>query len=287
MDGYAQALVDRATSAFPISIGTSLALESLFPGTQPAYDPARPIPQRVDVAQYQTFWINLMTLYRNILGAVEKASAHLPMPGDILDALVYEIEVIKHAVQLHTHGKTKVCFYASNYKGLPRHYPHAKVRVDGTDKQKAYSQNMQAVIKAYFKDHPESETLQLFELLLTPAVKTKALILTHYAHDLLSWKSFMELDLIESHTGVLKRRALWYTKLQNGKDLARIPFGAMAMQVFGDGQTFSPMPLPVRKQVLDLAEHYKWTATTTTDRIVLGLSTMSDKFTANILKTML
>jgi len=47
-------LASRTVSAFPISIGTSLAFESVFFPRQPSYDPERQIPNRVEVTQYQS-----------------------------------------------------------------------------------------------------------------------------------------------------------------------------------------------------------------------------------------
>ena len=68
-DGHS--LYTRTISAFPISVGTSLALESLFAPRLETIDPERKF-ERVDVTKYSEVWINLSTLFRNIVGAVEK-----------------------------------------------------------------------------------------------------------------------------------------------------------------------------------------------------------------------
>jgi hypothetical protein len=287
--GYSTAALSRRlTSALPISLATSFAMEALVEGTKPTYDPERVMPERVDLAGYEVFYVNLMTLYRNIIGALVKGDEASVSPGDVLDTLVFEVELIRSVVAEATYNKTQVHFYASNYKHMAMHYPHAKLRVDSTPKQKDYSQTMQSVLNAYFKTQIASDHLHLFDFLIKAPTKRKGLILTHYAHDLLSWPAFTELDLIESHTGHLKKRAAWYSKLTGGKDLFRIPFNAMSMQVWGDSNSFFGMPLVVRQQVLELANHYKWTsATTTLDRQIYGLNTLSDKFTANVLKSML
>lgn len=287
MDTNNQPLPSRAMSAFSVSIGTSLALETLLTGTQPPYDPERVMPAKVKLSDYDEFWVNLLTLHRNILGALDKNDQATVMPGELLDTLIYEIEVIKHAVTQGTYGKTKLRLYASDYKGMAKAYPNAVIRHDHTAKQLAYASKMQQVIKGYFKDHMLGEELHHFDLLLKPDKKTKSLILTHYAHDLLSWRNFSELDLIESHTGLCKKRALWSSKLLGSDALARIPFDAWSMQVFGDPNTFSPFPIAVRKQILALAEQYKWHPLVTKDRVRFSFESMPDKLTAMVLKSML
>ena len=44
-------------------------------------------------------------------------------------------------------------------------------------------------------------------------------------------------DLIETHTGVIKDRNKWYTKL-SGKGMECIPFAKWSLQFFGDGKIF-------------------------------------------------
>lgn len=287
MDYSTHALAYRTMSAFPVSIGTSLALESLFTGPLQPYDLEREKPEHLELADYDEFWVNIMTLYRNILGAVDAKSAKLVSGGDLLETLSFEIDLIRQVVTEQTFGKTKVIMYASNYKNLAVHYPHAKLRADTTPRQKEYTATMQSVLNAYFKGHALSETLQLTDLSIQPAQKTKALMLTHYAHDLLAWPEFTKLDLLESHTGVRKDKSLFYTKFTNGKTLMRIPFWPVFLQVFGDSTLFAPLAMPVRQEVQELADKYHWTALTTKDRVRYGLSAMQDKFTAAILKEML
>jgi hypothetical protein len=288
MDNSTAALSRRLTSAFPISLASSLALEALVDGPLPTHDPDRVAPPRVELASYEVLYVNLLTLYRNILSALVKGDEPSVSPGDVLETLIFEVDLIKSVVAEATHHKTKVHFYASNYKLMALRYPHAKLRVDSTPKQVDYTKTMQEVVKAYFKTHALGGTLHLFDLLIKTTDKRKGLVLTHYAHDLLSWPSFSQLDLIESHTGALKPRAAWFTKLTGGKDLYRIPFNALALQVWGDSNSFFALQLPVRQQLLALADEYKWTsATTTVDRQRYCIDTMQDKFTANILRTML
>jgi hypothetical protein len=53
----------------------------------------------------------------------------------------------------------------------------------------------------------------------------------------------------------------------------------MTLQVFGDGPVFfSPMPIKIRKALLEVAEDYKWTAVTTKDKMIYGIKQMRDHF---------
>ena len=112
-------------------------------------------------------------------------------------------------------------------------------------------------------------------------------MLTHVAYDLLSYNKFNTLHLLESHTGKCKDISLWWTKLSNSKDLMRIPFNILTLQIFGDSQIFLPFPIETRKQILQLAEDKKWTNVTTKERIRLSLDTLKDVFAAVVLKKIL
>lgn len=287
MDLSTGAISARAIGAYPVSIATSLCLESIAVGPLPAYDPDRVVPAMIDISQYDVVYVNAATLFRNILGALPSGGDKSVVAGDIYMALAFEIELINKLIVEISFGKTKVVFYTSQYAGLDKKHPHAKFRVDTTEKQMVYTAILQNTISYYIKQQAKENTIEIVDVLVKPASKVKGLIITHYAYDLLAAKHFNSLDLLETHTGVLKTKSMWYTKLTGGKDLMRIPFGSMALQVFGDSQTFYGQPAKVKEQVIELADKYKWTNTTTKDRLSMCFDFMSDKFTATILKKML
>lgn len=280
-------LADRTTSSIGLSIGTDLALETLFTGTKPVYDPERIIPPRVELTDYQEFWINLNTLYRNILGSVSSAAAKSLMPSDILDVLEYEAELLMEIVNKNTMGSVKPVLYYSHYKGLERKHPHAKHRKDTTDNQKAYSAIKDKVCEEYVRRHKKENKIVEFDRTLKPANKTKILILTHDAYDLLSKKNFSDMHLIESHTGKLKKFDQWWTKLSNSKELMRMPLNGMTIQVFGDSQHFLAMDSKIKQAVMETATQRNWTPVTTQEKIALSLNLMPDKFSGLILQEML
>ncbi len=281
------ALQERSVSAFPISICTALALESIMDGIQPPYDSDRPIPERINLSQYQEFWINIETLFRNIMGSVPTAVQRGLMPSEILEVMNEESDLIEELVLNNTHGQVKVVFYRNEHGNLQHTHPHAILHKVTTPRQLEYATICDQVCEQYLKMRKDKKNVVTFTRKLKSGNKPRALIMTHQAYDLLSVKEFAELDLLESHTGVLKKRSLWYTKLKNGKDLARIPVNVCTLQVFGDSNTFSPQPAALRQQVLELAEKFHWHALTTNDRLRMSFDTMSDAFAAMVLKRML
>lgn len=270
-------LSDRTTSSWPISIGTALSLESMFTGPDPVYDPARVIPEKVKIEAYQEFWINLSTVYRNIVSSVPSSFQKAISPGDALSVLEFETDLIRELVEKATYGKTKVVYYFSHYKDLATRHPYARLRIDSTEKQKEYTHIRNLVVEEYVKRHLKSNEVVRFDLGLTPAGLVKALILTHDAYDLLSAKRFKDLHLLESHTGKLKTKMEFYTKFHTAKDAARIPFTSTHLQVFGDSLHFAGFPIAERAALLQLAEVRQWTALTTVDRLRLSYELMEQK----------
>jgi hypothetical protein len=281
------ALSNRTMSSFPISIGTSFILEAMFTGPNPTYDPERVSPAKVDLNKYTEVWINLFTIFRNIISAMDKEGFNKVMPADLASVLEFEIDLIKRAIEEHTFNRVKVIYYACDYAGLEKEFPHARVRVDSTERQKIYTTLLTNTINTFFRSQAKVDYFKHFKLRLTPIGRPKALIITHYAFDLLSWKHFETLDLLESHTAVVKTRAVWNSKYMEGKSLVRIPFSEMFMQVFGDANTFYPNDRKLREEIISIAEKNNWNSFTTKDRILLGITQISNPYHISILKEMM
>ena len=280
---FEQAIAEREVGQYPLSVATSLALEGAT-GIHPDHDPK---VKKAPLLEYGELWINLRTLFRNFMGALPKDVAGGVVPRQIDEALRDEMEQIKSIVKQFTHDRCKVVFYVSNYAGMKEKYPHAKIRSPetGTDKQQEYmvikNQTLEMMLKSL--EQQGGEDVRVFKLKLFPQQQAKTLIFTHFAYDLLSWKAFSSLDLLESNTGNVKKRPQWYTKYQNGRELSMIPFREDFIQVFGDSRTFFQMPIRIRKQVIDLATQYNWSAVTTDDKIRQNVSQLKDLETRRLL----
>jgi hypothetical protein len=273
------AISNRAVGQYNLSIATSLAKEALC-GIHEDYPTEYP-----PIKDYQELYVNTRTLFRNLMGSLNKEDAGLVLPNQVAAEIAVEMDVITSIVNDVTKGKTKVVFYYSDYANMTHLYKHAQLRVDNTPKQKEYTAFHNLTMNILLTEHP-SEIVK-FTLKIKSPVKTKALILTHYAYDLLSYREFNKLVLIESHTGKLKDRALWYTKYYQGSNLSMIPFREDLIQVFGDNEQFQPMPIKVRREIIDIATHYKWSAVSTYDKLSMSISAIKDPYTRAILQEVL
>lgn len=278
----------RTLSSFPLSVGTGLALESLFTPTAERIDETREVPKHIPISKYDELWINVYTLYRNITSAVTPADMPNVTPEDVASALASEMEVINGLLRNEGGGSTVARFYFSNYKGLSSKYPKAILREDSTTGQKNYRSLYENSLETFSKLHPEHKDIKIFKNSVTPdKAYPKAIILTHVPYDLLEHRKFSKLDLLESHTGVLKGYDKFYTKYHGGKDLFPLPFNPLLLQVFGDKETFRPMSPKIKKELLEIATSNRWSPATTDAKVKFDISRINNHYLADILTSML
>lgn len=266
---YATSADQRALGQFPLSIATSLAIESSV-----GVHPDLPTPSSMPIRQYDTLLINIRTLYRNIVGAIPKETITQITPTELAVICSEEMEAIPDVLREYAGRPVNVRYYFSNLRSLEKKYPHAVLRTDNTTKQKLYTEALGDMMRLLLKH--KADTFKVFDDHLKGNGNGKTLIITHLAYDLLSANDFDSLTLLESHTGKIKPPALWYTKYYQGRDLAMIPFTEELLQVFGDTETFSPMDIGLRKALVELATRRKWSSATTRARIVDGISELKN-----------
>lgn len=269
-------LAARATSSFNVSIGTSLALESLSDKGGEPYDKERVIPNRIDLKEYSAIWINVSTIARNMWGSVDTQSAKTLTANQMLPYMLEEMDSITDIIHTES-AHTQVVYYVSNYEGVFDIGPLSKARLPSTLQQKLYTGVLTSLLQSVINARAaRSEDVLIFKDLIKPERRHKALILTHVPYDLLSFDQFTSLDLIESHTGVLKKRKDFYTKLYQGKDLKSIPFLLCTLRIFGDNISFHPLPIKHRKAVLQVSIDRNWSWMTTKDKVSFDLGYMKD-----------
>ena len=106
-------LTERAMSGFPVSIGTSLALESLLDPVQEVIDPNRVVSKVENPSTYSLLVFNTSTLLRNIIQSIPGRDM-LTIPfKDFYEVLLEEIDYLQTTLQLA--GITSK-FYTNNYK---------------------------------------------------------------------------------------------------------------------------------------------------------------------------
>lgn len=266
-------LTRRTTSAFPLSIGTSLTFESIYSGRFDPYDKDRKV-EMINRNGYNAMWINVATLIRNIVGAVPREDQQRLDPLSLCFAVETEIEVIESIFSNEGQGLIHPTFYFCTYDRQYLHPTHKaiKLRMDTTPTQKFHHNLLMETMKILFKRHEGRYILKLDDT-LQPKEFKKSLIMTHYPYDLLSYPNFNQLDLIESHTGKLKTRSLWYTKYHSLGDasLNTLPFLRKLLLIFGDNVMFQPLDIKFRRLILDISQKRKWHPLTTQDRIMLDL----------------
>lgn len=206
------------------------------------------------------------------MGALDKETYSGIPPEQIANALKEEMDMIP-TITREVAPLVKVRYYINELIGLESLYPGARLRVENTPKQKEFRVLQDTVLEG-FLDHAEQIGISLYVRTITPELPTKSLMLTHMPYDLLSRKHFADLDLVESHTGAIKKYAQFYTKFFDGKNLPMIPFREDMIQIFGDKETFQPLQSRFRRATVELALKDRWTPVTTTDKIKFGVKTL-------------
>lgn len=268
-------LTERDKGALPVSIGTSLAIESAL-GIYPEVEGKDP-PYRGDnppVTQVESIWINVRTLFRNMLGAIQKDDRVNLDPETVAETLSNEMTVIESALTQGSMGRCSTVFYLFTFMGINRRFPYANHRNPNTDGQKSTWMLEEASLKALMELNPAVD-FRVHDIEFDENNQV-GLIITHYAVDLLNRYKFRKLSLLESHTGAIKNPLQWHTKLHSGGDLVRIPFDRMTLQVFGDSVSFRPAPIKIRRHILEIANKYEWTPATTKAMIMKNIKEERD-----------
>ncbi len=255
----------REMGELPISVGTSLAIEAIIK----------------EGRNNPFLLINVRTIYRNLVGSLPDHLKDICLPGDLATVMVQELATIRGSVP----PQTKVIFYLPSYKGVHSKFPLATVREPRTPKQINYYKVKETTLKLIEKEAKELG-ITVCDM-APPKAEGRCLIITHYPVDLLAKAQYIELILVESHTGVFKRANEWNTKL-NTDDFYLLPFNELTLQVFGDSNgLFRPMDRKIKKAVLDIAKQYLWNSMTTRDKINYSLSSLRDRYTGEYLKKLL
>lgn len=263
-----EAIASRATNQAGVSVGTSLALETILP-LWPVFDPAREAPPKVNLHDYSRVWINLRTIARNLHNAVPSEYRDNLRPQELAQAVAEEAWVVAKAIEDGSSGATKAMIYLPKYEQLPRIFPNAKLREPSTEKQKAVDRLMKEALKLADEslDVNHRAHYRHTGVKIDPGSYGKTLMLTHMPVDLLNAHRFGNLELLESHTGLVKSKNQWYTKLFAGKALGILPFNTMTLQVMGDDHSFHPMNISVKREILDIATKNHWSWMTTDSKV--------------------
>lgn len=278
--------VDFQKSGFEVSIGTGLALETLFEPVIPVYDFDRIPPPRHDANKYDEIWFNVATLLRNIYSSLNEVDYNTLNKDDVASLLSSEMSYLSTLFNTQTNGKCKVKFYVCDYRKLlePKTGTYSKLikpRVAVTPIAMRLESKMKHCLEVILKEHHNIKKMTE----LKPEHRTKSLIFTHYVYDLLSHYRFSELVLLESNTGKIKYLKDWWSKYYPVPKykMEILPFIRQFLLIFGDRHMFSPMPIKLRKQLLDLGQKCRWNPLTTVNTIKRNIENeLNDKLVADM-----
>lgn len=272
-------LADRELSGFPLSIGTGLAFESLFPPRMDVYDPERVIEEKINFTVYNELWVNVETLFRNMLSAAPKEALVESGHIEVANYLIDEMDTILSLCNNEGQGMLKPVFYIRDYsKVVAMANKAVQLRQDKTPNQLLYTSLKEKTFKELKR---LQDNVRFFDRSMSAGTeRPSVLIFTHYPYDLLSKRLFSKLDLLESNTGRLKRPKDWNSKYYPvpKRDMKILPFMRPLLLVLGDKPLIQPMGFKLRAQILDCAEKFEWTPMTTIDKVMLDLSLVLHPF---------
>lgn len=273
-----EALAARAANSAGVSVGTSLALETIVPGW-PVFDRDRVAPDFVGLSGYKRVWFNVRTLFRNLYNAIDSGARDSVQVTDVAEALAEEISAVHRAITDATAGGVQVKFYNINYERVKKIFPAADVRVPKTDKQIAQDKLMHKSIercKEIIETNHKGWWVESGPR-LDPGTYGETLMCSHIGLDLLNYPRFGRLTLLESHTGQIKERNLWYTKLLMGKNYPIIPFCEPMLQIFGDDHIFHPKNIAIKRAITLMAQQNHWSFTTSMSKLRSDVNKHPDK----------
>lgn len=241
--------VDRTKGKYPVSIGTSTALESFFgvSDTKPTK------PNSAPYTQYECILANVRTLARNYLSSFKSADLIEMSVADLHTEFVKELILIGNVVSDQSRGNIALSVYNVSYNRLDRTLRKANIKAKHTAKQQYLIDLENTLADRVSGNSKMFEDYFHFEH-ATDQIKQGArrnVIITHYPIDLL----FTPLDvhLLESHTGRIKKSFEFNTKLK--KAPTDTPFNKYTLQVFGDSSGyFLPYSSAMRNELAKLCE---------------------------------
>jgi len=228
-------------------------------------------------------WINVRTLVRNCLNCLSTEDKITISPLDVAPVILEEIQILTDWIHQASHDTRRVVYYVTEKKSFSRCFPRALPKGYKTARQvhelTLTNEVLLEVLGAL------GQQVKIFDIMLK-GEKRPVLLITHQPIDLLSEYSFPSLKLLESHTGKIKSKTYWNSKL-SGKDTDAMPFNALTLQVFGDGESFAAYPRRLKMEIINLAKECKWSPITTKTKIESDLSKLTDKGGAQMLRDML
>lgn len=263
----ASLLDERTTGSSGISIGTHLALETLFSDKLDIYDNER-VFEKANVDDYRFHIFNLYTLVRNLVNScLHKQKDEILMDKKFVPTLAMEVSIISN---LYDGTNCKPLLFYPDYNRVYKAYNMGK----GNPETRAFKEHM-VIRNVLYKHDKQIKSINDGKGYKIPKLDglkptDKVLITTNIACDLFNK---FNLFLLESHTGKIKNKYEFNTKYHRlgSNDMSSLPYVEKLMFLLGDNYIVHPFGVKERRLTLNIASENKWTVRTTEDYVTNGL----------------
>lgn len=238
--------MEYSTSSFGINIGTGLMLESALTPTTDRLDEDRVIPPRVDLKTYDIWYINLHSFIVNVISSYDKDTVesilrgHTSMVNMVVEKVSDEMEVLVSIIPI------KIIFF---YLGYPKYKQYLNTITDDTKVGKIYNTALKIVKILKADSYKETGVLSMNTKSLLMIEENGNVIKNKNSKGLMTTSNPLDLihsmPLLEFHTGVLKGRNQFYTKLKTKNP---IPFEEVLLLLLGDKKGMIKSPLSSKEK---------------------------------------
>lgn len=265
---------DRTFGAYPISIATSLAIEGITHSGE--YLERGPNPP---INKMEFLMVNLRTIIRNAVNAFPSSEQIMLTVDTVYKCCDEDFTSMVETIDSYNQH-CEIQLYVSTYNTINQAFKDVNFKKFSTEKQATLETIERAVVHKFEKEYKDK--LKVFDYKLKGL--KRCVILTHHPIDLLSYYDFPDLVLLESHTGVLKERKVWGSKLNLPKGCKTIPFNKPMLCIFGD-KTFINGQLPkVKKALINVSEKSLWNGLTTVSKQIADCKRFNEIHLAEFIK---
>lgn len=267
----------RITGTDGLSIGTALAIESLFNLPNELVNPYSD-KGKIKPTNYQLFLINVHTLVRNIITSYESKDKLNIIKRSDIEVSVFEViktEMFNITELCKTHNLS-IMYYCPDYKqvinnGIVRYNDNISFILGKTIGISNY------VFKRLIEDEHINNLIGSRDVKIK-VPESKILMMTHFPIDLLNYKHWFKCDLLESHTGKLVKSIDFNKKYYKtgSLDTTNYPFHENLLYILGDNHMLKPTIIKLRRYVNQRASVDKWRKDTSARFIKNSISKETD-----------
>lgn len=218
--------ISRSVGEFNVSIGTSVAIEHLL-----GYGD-RSSRSKTPYLNYQCLVMNIRTLVRNYLSSYKVVELETLTTEVLLNGVIGEIILLSNIIADQTRGNLRISLYNLDYNVVERNLSKANFKKKYTPKQE---RNLMLERKLAELVVLRSDFLMDYVNIENTSSEIKHggrrnILMSHYPADFIFTP--LTFDLLESHTGKIKKPYEFNTKLKRAPDNA--PFNRYTLQIYGD-----------------------------------------------------